>query len=111
MIPTLIVVFLVVIASVRMLSLLALRDEVELLAPAFAAAGGPCVLVGHSYGAAVALVAAATYPERVRALALYEPTLFALVDAGEPPPNDADGIKAAVTVSITASSNSLSAFN
>ena len=35
-------------------------------------------------------------PARVRALALYEPTLFALVDAERAPPNDADGIRDAV---------------
>ena len=75
---------------------LVLRDEVALLEPVFAAAGDPFVLVGHSYGAAVALMAALAQPKRVRALALYEPTLFSLVDADRPPPNDADGIKGAV---------------
>jgi pimeloyl-ACP methyl ester carboxylesterase len=29
----------------------------------------------------------------VRAMVLYEPTLFALIDAAGPPPNDADGIR------------------
>jgi len=38
----------------------------------------------------------------VRALALYEPTLFALVNAASPPPNDADGIRAAVAESTAA---------
>src|SRR5262245_59551351 len=42
------------------------------------------------------------HPERVRALALYEPTLFALVDADTPAPNDADGIRATVTDSAAA---------
>ncbi|MGJ7507633.1 alpha/beta fold hydrolase [Variovorax sp. GT1P44] len=75
----------------------ALRDEVTLLEPVLARAGDdPLVLVGHSYGAAIALVAAVAQPHRVRALALYEPTLFALVDAETPPPNAADGIRAAV---------------
>ena len=74
-----------------------LRDEAELLEPVFERAGpGPMTLVGHSYGAAVALVAAVLQPARVRALALYEPTLFALLDAESPPPNAADGIRAAV---------------
>lgn len=73
-----------------------LRDEVALLEPVFARAGDPFALVGHSYGAAVALIAAVRKPHRVRALALYEPTLFALVDAESPPPNDADGIRHAV---------------
>jgi pimeloyl-ACP methyl ester carboxylesterase len=75
---------------------LALRDEVALLEPVFSRAGDPFVLVGHSYGAAVALVAAVQQPRRVRALVLYEPTLFGLVDADSPPPNDADGIRQAV---------------
>ena len=67
-----------------------LHDEVALLEPVFARAGDPHALVAHSYGAAVALVAAVAHPQRVRALALYEPTLFALLDAESPPPNDAD---------------------
>lgn len=70
-----------------------LRDEVALLEPVFARAGDPFALVGHSYGAAIALIAAITQPHRVRALALYEPTLFAVVDAESPPSNDADGIR------------------
>lgn len=72
-----------------------LRDEVALLGPVFARAGDPFALVAHSYGAAVALIAAVSNPRRVRALALYEPTLFALLDAESPPPNEADGIRAA----------------
>ena len=76
-----------------------LRDEVALVEPLFARAGEPLVLVGHSYGGAVALVAAALHPGRIRAMALYEPTLFALLDAQSPPPNDADGIRAAVAAS------------
>ncbi len=35
----------------------------------------PVLLLGHSYGAQVALAAAATVPERVRKLVLYEPPL------------------------------------
>src|SRR5688500_12951709 len=55
-----------------------LRDEVALIEPVLAKAGDSFALVGHSYGAAIALVAAITQPERVRCLALFEPTLFAL---------------------------------
>lgn len=73
-----------------------LQDEVALLEPVFGRAGDPFSLVAHSYGAAVALIAAISQPHRIRALALYEPVLFALLDAESPPPNDADGIRGAV---------------
>jgi pimeloyl-ACP methyl ester carboxylesterase len=75
---------------------IALRDEVAFIEPVLAAAGTPCTLVGHSYGGAVALRAALDRPERVRAIAVFEPTLFGLVDQESPPPNDADGIRNAV---------------
>jgi pimeloyl-ACP methyl ester carboxylesterase len=70
-----------------------LQDEVDLIEPVLARAGSPFALVGHSYGAAIALIAALASPERVRAMALYEPTLFALLDAETPSPNEADGIR------------------
>jgi pimeloyl-ACP methyl ester carboxylesterase len=73
-----------------------LRDEADLIEPVLEKAGSPLVLVGHSYGAAAALIAALRNPGRVRAMALYEPTLFALLDAEKPPPNEADGIRNAV---------------
>ena len=75
---------------------LTLHDEVAQLEPVFSRAGAPFTLVGHSYGAAVAMVAAVQKPWRVSALALYEPTLFGLLDTRSPPPNDADGIRQAV---------------
>jgi pimeloyl-ACP methyl ester carboxylesterase len=81
---------------------LTLHDEVTLLEPVLARAGERFALVGHSYGAAVALIAALKRPRRVRAMALYEPTLFSLVDAESPPPNDADGIKGAVARAVAA---------
>ena len=74
----------------------ALRDEVAFLEPVFARAGTPLSLVGHSYGGAVALIAALQQPQRLRALVLYEPTLFSLIDAAFPQPNDADGIRQTV---------------
>jgi pimeloyl-ACP methyl ester carboxylesterase len=74
-----------------------LQDEVALIEPVLARAGSPLALVGHSYGAAVALVAAVTAPPgRVRAMVLYEPTLFALLDAEKPAPHEAEGIRDAV---------------
>lgn len=72
---------------------ISLSDEVEFLRPVLEQAGDSFALVGHSYGAAVALMVALAFPDRVRALALYEPTLFSVVDQQTPPPNDADGIR------------------
>lgn len=72
---------------------ISLGDEVALIEPVLKRAGSPLALVGHSYGAAVALIAALTNPGRVRAMALFEPTLFALLDAQTPAPNEADGIR------------------
>lgn len=81
---------------------IALQDEVDFLAPVLALAGSPFTLVGHSYGAAVALLAALTHPGRVKALVLYEPTMFSLVNAANPGPNGVDGIDAAVNASSMA---------
>jgi pimeloyl-ACP methyl ester carboxylesterase len=79
-----------------------LRDEVELIQSVLDKVEGPLVLVGHSYGAAVALMAALQNPGRVRAMVLYEPTLFSLLDAQSPPPNPADGIRSAVAAAAAA---------
>jgi len=79
-----------------------LGDEAAFIEPVLAKAGSPLALVGHSYGAAVALIAALANPGRVRALALYEPTLFSLIDADRPMPNDADGIRDTVTRTVAA---------
>lgn len=81
---------------------ISLRDEVALIEPVIDRAGPHAVLVGHSYGAAVALIAALEKPGVVSALALYEPTLFALVDAESPPPNAADGIRRVVAEACVA---------
>jgi pimeloyl-ACP methyl ester carboxylesterase len=79
-----------------------LRDEVGLIEPVLSKAGSPLALVGHSYGGAVALAAALANPRRVRAMALYEPTLFALLDGEKPAPNEADGIRNAVARAVSA---------
>lgn len=63
---------------------MALADEVARLAPVFADAGERFHLVGHSYGGAVALVAALTDPARVASLALFEPVLFSVLMAADP---------------------------
>lgn len=54
---------------------LTLADEAALAAPLLEEAGGAHV-VGHSYGAAVALKLATMYPRRVRSVVAYEPVLF-----------------------------------
>lgn len=79
-----------------------LRDEAELLEPVFDKAGENFSLVGHSYGAAIALIASLKYPDRINSLVLYEPTMFSLVDGDTPPPNDADGIREAVADALVA---------
>lgn len=81
---------------------ISLRDEVALIEPVLDKAGASPALVGHSYGAAVAVVAALAQPGRVRALVLYEPTLFSLLDAQQPAPNDADGIRHTVAAAAAA---------
>jgi pimeloyl-ACP methyl ester carboxylesterase len=79
-----------------------LSDEVALLEPVFEAAGSPFSLVGHSYGAAVVLMAALARPSQVRAVAIYEPTLFALLDEEYPGHEDAGGIRSAVADAVRA---------
>lgn len=74
-----------------------LADEVELLAPVIAAASMPAYLVGHSYGASVALKAALMHPGRFGGLALYEPTFFTIVERVTR--RDVDGIREAVATS------------
>lgn len=50
-----------------------LEDEGRDVAAVIRAVGEPVFLLGHSYGAQAALVAAAEVPDRVRKLVLYEP--------------------------------------
>lgn len=73
-----------------------LDDEVRLLEPIILGSPDELVLVGHSYGAAVALMTALRYPKKIRALVVYEPTLFMLEEAAVPRPNGVDGIRNAV---------------
>ena len=54
---------------------LTLSDEVALIEPILKSAG-QVHLVGHSYGGAVALKAAAMHPSVVASVAVYEPVLF-----------------------------------
>lgn len=61
-----------------------LEEEVLLLSPVLADAGDEFFVVGHSYGAAVALMVAMKHRDRVKAMVLYEPTLFALLQQEAP---------------------------
>jgi pimeloyl-ACP methyl ester carboxylesterase len=79
-----------------------LRDEVALLEPVFARAGNSFSLIGHSYGGGIALIAALVHRARLHAMALYEPTLFALVEQESSSPNDVDGIRNVVAESVAA---------
>jgi pimeloyl-ACP methyl ester carboxylesterase len=54
-------------------------DEVALLEPVFSSAGDRFHLVGHSYGAAVALKAALARPGRVASLSIFEPVMFSVL--------------------------------
>ncbi|MES2631602.1 MAG: alpha/beta hydrolase [Pseudomonadota bacterium] len=74
---------------------LQLADEVGLAAPLLESDAGKVFIVGHSYGAAVALKAALMHPDRVAGLALYEPTIFSLVMASDQPAR-VNGIRDAV---------------
>jgi pimeloyl-ACP methyl ester carboxylesterase len=58
---------------------LTLADDAALVEPLLAAQGRTVHLVGHSYGAAIALHLALKHPERIRSLVLYEPVVFALL--------------------------------
>jgi pimeloyl-ACP methyl ester carboxylesterase len=79
-----------------------LNDELALLEPVLALAGDPFFLVGHSYGASVALVAALARPGRIRGLAVYEPTLFSLLEQEAPGSDAARGIRDAAGAAAAA---------
>ena len=58
---------------------LSLQDEIEQLGPTLDNLPGPIHLVGHSYGAAVAIKLAMELPGRLNSLTVYEPVLFNLL--------------------------------
>ncbi len=58
---------------------LSLDAEAALIAPLVHVISGKVYLVGHGYGAAVALRLALAHRERIAGLVLYEPTLFSLL--------------------------------
>ena len=63
---------------------LSLADEAALIEPVCEAAGDRFHLIGHSYGAAVALKTALLRPARLRSRVLFEPVLFALLITEDP---------------------------
>jgi pimeloyl-ACP methyl ester carboxylesterase/ribosomal protein S18 acetylase RimI-like enzyme len=63
---------------------LTLADEAAIVAALAEREGEPIHLVGHSYGAAVALRFAQAHPERLRSLALIEPVAFHLLREAGP---------------------------
>ena len=74
----------------------ALSDEVQFISPVLAQAGEEFSLVGHSYGGAVALKVALEQRERVKAIVLYEPTLFAVLEQASPDQSAFDEIESVV---------------
>ena len=58
---------------------LTLEDEAKLVDYVFKQCDSPAILIGHSYGGAVAMTAALMYPGCVKGLVIYEPALFNLL--------------------------------
>lgn len=58
-----------------------LCEEVARLLPLLARIGEPVDVIGHSFGAAVAVKLALDHPKRVRSLCIYEPVLLGLLRA------------------------------
>jgi pimeloyl-ACP methyl ester carboxylesterase len=79
-----------------------LAAELALLQPALDEAGDDIHLVGHSYGGAVALKAAAVLGPRVRSVAVYEPTMFWLLGDRHRCEPSVQGIRDAVRASVEA---------
>ena len=75
-----------------------LSDQAALVHDAIERVGEPLALVGHSFGAAVALCAAAELGDRLRGLVLIEPTAFSLLaEAGAADYAEAVWLREAVT--------------
>ncbi len=82
---------------------LTLADEVALLEPTLAATGARLHLVGHSYGAAVALRIALDHPHWVASLTVFEPVLFSLLmaeDPTQPAAREIDAVRADTSAAI-----------
>jgi pimeloyl-ACP methyl ester carboxylesterase len=79
----------------------ALIDALDAAALAQGEAAG-VHLVGHSYGAAVALRVALRRPQAVRSLTLYEPVLFGLLPAADPARHEIEDIARSVAALVRA---------
>ncbi len=71
---------------------LTLLAEVNRLSPLLESMNAPIHLVGHSYGAAVALKVAERYADRIASLTIYEPVLFPLLFASDDTQYEVDEI-------------------
>jgi pimeloyl-ACP methyl ester carboxylesterase len=71
---------------------LSLSAEAALIAPLLDAQPAPVHLVGHSYGAAVAVQLALRNPDLIASLSLYEPTLFSVPLAEPARPSEVDEV-------------------
>ena len=80
-----------------------LQHELDALAPLLQQhAGERFHLVGHSYGGALAMRIALTWPQQVASLALFEPTLFPLLNRPGPGQPGAEGIAAVAPAAAAA---------
>lgn len=79
-----------------------MQHELDVLAPLIEGGDERLHLVGHSYGAALALRIAATWPERIASAVLFEPTLFPLQNQPRPGDPAAIGIAAAAAAAMAA---------
>lgn len=79
-----------------------LQHEIDALTPLIEGAGERLHLVGHSYGAALALRIALAWPDRVASAVLFEPTAFPLLNQPGPGDPAATGIAAVVTAALAA---------
>ena len=77
-----------------------LHHELDALSDVLDGLGDRFHLVGHSYGGAVAMRIALTWPDRVASLLLYEPTMFPLLGQPHPGQPGAIGISAVAAAAI-----------
>lgn len=79
-----------------------LQHELDALAPVLQSLGDRFHVVGHSYGAALAMAIAQAVPQRVASAVLFEPTAFPLLNRPGPGDPAATGIAATAAAAIAA---------